>query len=290
MRVIEPNRFPTKAKKKRTGRRFLNSKKLVAILASLLIILGIFFYTNNKAEAPTPSLVQADVSEVLTQNESAGTEETGLRQFSGNEFRLLFDNMILPNTLRVELPPSISGNEVADARIRQLAETRGYKLRRSPQTSLTNVDGYPLQDSVQQPWLDLKAEAASDQIIMTIVSAYRSVDDQRALFLSRLNEAGVTISAVEAGTADVEVDKLLTTTSIPGYSKHHTGYVFDLLCNGWVFEKFIDSSCHDWLSKNNYEMAKKHGFIPSYPADADLQGPNPEAWEYVYVGSEILNN
>ena len=232
MRVIEPNRFPTKAKKKRTGRRFLNSKKLVAILASLLIILGIFFYTNNKAEAPTPLVAQTDVSEVLTQNESVETEETGLRQFSGNEFRLLFDNMILPNTLRVELPPSISGNEVADARIRQLAETRGYKLRRSPQTALTNVDGYPLQDSVQQPWLDLKAEATSDQIIMTIVSAYRSVDDQRALFLSRLNEAGVTISAVEAGTADVEVDKLLTTTSIPGYSKHHTGYVFDLLCSG----------------------------------------------------------
>lgn len=261
---------------------------LVLLVVIAVSVLYAFNYMNNAPVQSTEHAVAVNIPAEEVSNE-AEVKKSGLREFSGNEFRLLFDNLLLPETVKVELPPSITGNEVADARIRLLAETRGYKLRRSPESVLADVDGYPLHDVVRQPWLDLKAEATSEGINMSIVSAYRSVEEQRDLFVSRLTAAGVKISEVEAGIADAEIDKLLVTTSIPGYSKHHTGYVFDLLCAGWIFENFKDSNCNDWLEKNNYEKAKKYGFIPSYPVDADLQGPDPEAWEYVYVGAELLN-
>ncbi len=290
MRVIEPSKFSSRDDKKPTKSAFFRRKKLILLI--LLISAGVTLYVLSEEKTPTQPEEEVTVS-VTAPNEQVVNEieekKTGLRQFSGNEFRLLFDNLILPNTVRVELPPSITGNEVADARIRLFAETRGYKLRRSPQGALSNVDGYPLHDVVAKSWQALKSEAAAEGINMSIVSAYRGVDEQRELFVSRLNATGVKVSDVEAGTADAEIDELLVTTSIPGYSKHHTGYVFDLLCAGWVFENFKDSNCNDWLEKNNYEKAKKYGFIPSYPIDADLQGPDPEAWEYVYVGIELLN-
>ena len=43
-----------------------------------------------------------------------------------------------------------------------------------------------------------------------------------------------------------------------------------------------------WIAANNYENAKRFGFVPSYPPDATSQGPNPEPWEYVFVGDDVL--
>jgi len=95
---------------------------------------------------------------------------------------------------------------------------------------------------------------------------------------------------VAAGAADDKVNTVLITSSIPGYSKHHTGYTLDLLCGGWEFENFKNSPCQKWIIADNYKVAKENGFIPSYPDGADIQGPDPEAWEYVWVGAERLYN
>ena len=147
-----------------------------------------------------------------------------------------------------------------------------------------------MQEPVVQAWIDLQSVAASEGLQMSIVSAFRSVDTQRSLFLSRLAAQGVSINDVANGVADEAVNEVLVTSSIPGYSKHHTGYTIDIACAGFAFESFGQSPCFAWLSENNYEQAKKYGFIPSYPEDADMQGPDPEAWEYVYVGADLLRN
>jgi LAS superfamily LD-carboxypeptidase LdcB len=256
----------------------------------LIVAAGILYVYLARNSSVETNIVIQDNSQSQNEPEVLDPVKSGPIEFSGNEFRLLFDNMLLANTEKVELPPFITGDTIADARIRQIAETRGYKLRRSPSVQLIDVDGNQLQQSVKQPWLALKAGAKSEGKTMTIVSGYRSVKDQRELFLSKLAESGVKTLDIVSGTADNAINNILITVSIPGYSKHHTGYVFDLFCAGWAFENFKDSDCHTWLSDNNYENAKKFGFIPSYPIDADLQGPNPEAWEYVYVGTNILSH
>lgn len=58
----------------------------------------------------------------------------------------------------------------------------------------------------------------------------------------------------------------------------------DFGCNSDNLVNFKTTSCFTWISKNNYENAKRFGIIPSYPSGASNQGPNPEEWEYVWVG------
>ena len=296
MRIVEPKRYdinqPEEPKKvaKRTR------KPVVFGLLAIFVVFGAFLLLRD---SDTPDTVNAqttessetdDSTQLATQLPPDQATPDKYRVFSGNEFRIFYDNLLQPNLDRVDVPPVISGNEVADTIIRQIAEARGYKLRSSPSVSLNSVQGYLVQEPVVQAWIDLQSVAASEGLQMSIVSAFRSVDTQRSLFLSRLAAQGVSINDVANGVADEAVNEVLVTSSIPGYSKHHTGYTIDIACAGFAFESFGQSPCFAWLSENNYEQAKKYGFIPSYPEDADMQGPDPEAWEYVYVGADLLRN
>ena len=289
MRVVEPNKQKTVEKKTR-------SRKPLRVTLFLLLLgsIAAAYYAFDTASEPV-SVTTTEIPETtVTQNTEVTEPDPRIEnkgefiQFSGNEFRLFYDNLLQPNLVKVENPPEITGNDIADTRIREIAEARGYKLRSSPATDLSSVDGYPLQEAAQQPWLDLKAAAAAEGLSMSLVSGYRSVDTQRGLYTNWLFGRGVTVEEVANGLADEAVDAVLVTSSIPGYSKHHTGYTIDLACAGYAFENFGASDCFEWLSADNYANAKEFGFIPSYPDDADNQGPDPEAWEYVYVGRDLL--
>lgn len=303
MRIVEPRNYIA-MRKPRVQKRH---KLMLVVVAFIFAVFGYSAVTrgdsltnDNGGDADTSDDKAQIVTSVIQQPEPmSNTEvpppipppasaERKFRIFSGNEFRSIYDNLLQPNLDAVDVPPSISGNDVADTRIRQIAEQRGYRLRSSPTVKMSNIQGYPLQQVVHQPWSAIQASAAKAGLSMRIVSAFRSVEDQRALFLSRLSAQGASIESVAAGQADAAVNEVLVTSSIPGYSKHHTGYTLDIECAGFAFEDFISSPCHDWMQANNYENAKTYGFIPSYPEDASLQGPDPEAWEYVYVGSNLL--
>jgi D-alanyl-D-alanine carboxypeptidase len=227
-------------------------------------------------------------SEIPVEQPKIQTVEPKLKYFSGEEFKNFYNSFAYPNVTRIYAPPVISDDQTADARIRSIAEGRGYQLRSSPASDLGTVDGVYLQQKAQQPWLNLKAAAKNNGLTLSIVSGYRSVDAQRKLFLDRLAATGATNDQVAAGTADAKVNSVLVTSSIPGYSRHHTGYTLDLKCGSQNFELFASSACFTWLSGNNYENAKKYGWIPSYPSGAGLQGPDPEPWEYVWVGTDLL--
>ncbi len=97
------------------------------------------------------------------------------------------------------------------------------------------------------------------------------------------------VTKIISGESDKEINDILITRSIPGYSKHHTGYTIDIGCGNYLLDySFADTECFDWLAVNNYENAKRFGFIPSYPENSGKQGPEPEPWEYVWVGEDVL--
>lgn len=288
MRIVEPQSAPAEVKRNKR-------KKLPLLLFALLLslIIASSVYVLREQENPGTEVLVGDDTTILEENFSNDEEfqKTGeLRIFTDNEFTVFYNNLLQPDLERVENPPTITGNDDADIRIRSIAEARGYRLRSSPSdtATLVTVDGYQLHARVAEPWEALQQSAADDGLQVSIVSGYRSVESQRSIFTSRLAAAGATIAAVAEGLADDIVDEVLIQSSIPGYSKHHTAYTVDLKCAGFIFEDFKDSPCFTWIAANNYEKAKEHGFIPSYPPEADAQGPDPEAWEYVYVGKELL--
>ena len=283
MRIIEPHQLRSKQFKRPRGK----AKWLILPVALLLIGLGGWRLVLAKSPAPAQ---QPPKAETVRQSEPAATEQPlRFKKFTGEEFRSLYDSFAYPNVVEITTPPPISGNSVADDRIEQLAFKRGYKLRSAPVAPLSKTpDGFPLQEKAVQPWLDMKTAAAKEGIALGLVSTFRAVDEQRLIFMQRLNATGTTVEEVAAGQADEAVVEVLTTTSIPGTSRHHSGYTIDLKCGNQDFNFFANTVCFQWLSKNNYENAKKFGWIPSYPEGVADQGPEPEAWEYVWVGVAVL--
>lgn len=288
MRVVEPSQLQTSdsQRPKTTWRR-----RVLTVVFTIAAIGGISWavlHFDSSADVSTQQTSTPSDVNASTVIEEDAAKPGELREFSGNEFRLLFDNLLQPNLDSVDTPPVITGDDIADARIREIAEERGYRLRSSPVEPLAYVQGVQVQDDVIDAWVQLQTEARQAGHTISITSAYRPVSIQRDLFLSRLYARGVSISQIANGDADEQIDDVLVTTALPGYSKHHTGYTIDILCSGYAFENFKNSPCFGWMSAQNYKQAKTFGFIPSYPDDADVQGPDPEAWEYVYVGRELL--
>jgi LAS superfamily LD-carboxypeptidase LdcB len=222
-----------------------------------------------------------------------------LKALSGEEFKNLvdgskFENTTTPNNDLI----SITGDDAADRHIIAIAESRGYKKRPIALEDGLNGSGNDrLQPVAREAYEKMVTAASDDGIRMGLVSGYRSISDQRGLFNSRFktesaNLTGKTFTSNEIviRKADEAINNVLNTSSIPGYSRHHTGYTIDItdLNANKDFTLFANTEGYKWISANNYFNAKRFGFVPSYPPQASNQGPEPESWEYVYVGLGAL--
>lgn len=99
-------------------------------------------------------------------------------------------------------------------------------------------------------WGMLKSAALEDGIELQLVSAYRSIEYQKNLFLKKL-DAGLSIT------------EILQVNAAPGYSEHHTGKALDLTCPGseCLEESFEHTPAFAWLQR----YATDHAFVMSYP-------------------------
>lgn len=293
MHVLSPKEIENRNIKKTR-----KNKRAPFVVLFLLIALGSLGWYGYKTILPTQKVATAPQDKTTEKQDvapaPAATPKTKLKTFTGVQFRDLYRSTTYPNTESFTTPPEITGNTEADARIRSLAEKRGFVLTSIPVAPIEKSGELltgEYQDDLLQPlaaksWQQLKAAAKKDGLAMSLISGYRSPKSQRNLFTERLYATGVTAKQIAAGTADNTLNATLGMTAVPGFSRHHTGYTIDIYCDDGV--AFGASKCNAWIIKNNYENAKKYGFIPSYPPGAGEQGPEPEAWEYVWVGTEPL--
>jgi LAS superfamily LD-carboxypeptidase LdcB len=269
------------------GNKKRSKKPIIALLGLLLICGGgaAFYLLNQKAEP----LTQAK-SESITQNITSTPKSGKIKNLTGEQFKELYNGFAYPNTERINEDAPITGNETADRRIRAVAVQRGYKIRSAPVSdAFVDVgEGYLLQQRAAQPWLDLQKEAKADGIRLGLTAAYRSAEDQKTLFMQSMAGRNLSAATIASGSYDNEVSQILRSTAIPAFSRHHTGYTIDIACLDQPTTSFDYTKCFEWLSANNYEKTKKHGWIPSYPDGAGQQGPDPESWEYVWVGVDSL--
>jgi hypothetical protein len=229
----------------------------------------------------------------------AGWEEAvRYKTYSPGGFRNLYEDLEYPGAQPIVEAPRITGDPEADRRIVDLAVARGYRLRwQADEGALVSRDRHSLQGPVMDAWLELQAAALTDGVDLQLVSAYRSVDRQRQIFLRELRreilqdgDGETGMQAIAAGDANHLVQEVLRYSAIPGFSKHHSGYTIDITdpSGGHAFTDFHNTRGFQWISAHNYLNAKRFGFIPSYPAGAVRQGPDPEPWEYVWIGREPM--
>lgn len=282
MRTISPHTYHKKVARRRLVRRLQAALFLVVVVAGIGV--GVWWWRKPTDNKPATEQSQQEASVVQQQEETP--KEIGT--FTGEEFKNLYNSFSYPNTTQLTEPPFITGDPGADARIRMVAEERGYRLRSIARDTLGEADGSPLQLLAMKPWEDLKEAAAKDGIILTATWGYRSIEDQRQLFLDSLYGQGIYPFDIAAGLMDEEIKAVLELVAPPGYSRHHTGFTVDLTCGTDGLTDFANTPCYEWLAVNNYERMKALGWVPSYPKGATLQGPEPEPWEYIWVGPEAL--
>lgn len=279
MQVREPLSDADKSHKKSSGKK---KRRLVKFLIFIIVVVvAAILIFNKDTNAPAPETIQRPATE---QDEKS----TKLKILTGQEFSDLYNSYVYPNTQAISEESPITGDEAADKKIKDLAVSRGYKLRSAPVTNnfVEISQDMLLQQRAAVDWLKMQEAATKEGHDIQVNAAYRSAEDQRAIFLARIKS--IPIPSIAAGKSDSDISHVLKTTAVPGYSRHHTGYTVDIVCYTDASKKFEDSKCNKWLSDNNYQNAKTYGWIPSYPDGAGLQGPDPEPWEYVWVGSDVL--
>ena len=107
---------------------------------------------------------------------------------------------------------------------------------------------------------------------VAILAAYRSIEDQTALFDRREAEMGF--------------EKAADGTARPGHSEHHLGTTVDFRPIGAtdVDQAFGDTETGRWLEANSW----RYGFVLSYPKGVeDVTCYKYEPWHFRYVGKEL---
>lgn len=252
------------------------------------------FEDSQEVEDLLQTLDVTAIARNVATDESLG----GLIDFAPIAFKVLFDETNLADTRNIDNRPAIFGDAEADAKIQSLAETRGYILRSEYTGETQAVNGFPVASQIVDDWEALEAAAEAAGHDLDVTSGLRGIESQRDIFTSRLttacaNELGSDCSfdQIKNGEVDDIIDSVLQTTSIPGYSRHHSGYTVDIQHTGQgALEQFAGTDGYRWISEDNFANAKRFGFIPSYPDGVERQGPDPEPWEYVWVGRDSLRN
>ena len=200
------------------------------------------------------------------------------------ESNFLKQGILIPNPER-----TMFGDGQIHRYIAGMAEALGYEQKPFIQKRfLVQEESFPIHPQVQDSFHKLRDAMEKDTLKLSLVSAYRNYEHQEFLFLQRLGVKELYPKEFLSGLYDELLREVLKRTAPPGYSKHHTGFALDFACghemNVFNFKK---SPCYEWMSLNNFERMKSFGFIPSYPEGIDAQGPEPEAWEYLWVGDTI---
>ncbi|MEQ8716510.1 MAG: hypothetical protein RIE08_02780 [Acidimicrobiales bacterium] len=89
-------------------------------------------------------------------------------------------------------------------------------------------------------------------------------------------------TAAPTSTGDPTADERLRTMAVG------RDYAVDISEGTERFAQFESTAAFAWLSADDYTNARRFGFVPSYPPGVAQQGPNPEAWEYVWVGAAAV--
>ena len=219
----------------------------VALLSGLLLSRPASRSTQDTSQdTSSPSEKTETIAKAETPNNSATTQpETDNSDSSQTE------NSITPEDLLGHLPYE----EVAKSEL----------------TSISNDGRIKLHHAAAEKFQQMQAAAIAEGVLLTPLSAFRSVSEQDYLFF-RIKEQRVQGAAKRAEVS-----------APPGYSEHHTGYAIDIgdgkVPSANVNVKFENTAAFRWLQAN----AARYSFELSFPRD-NPQGISYEPWHWRYVG------
>lgn len=130
---------------------------------------------------------------------------------------------------------------------------------------------------IVEPLQKMLAAAREDGIIPKITSAYRSIEDQKAVMEEYINDY-ITNESMTREEAEAEARRWV---ALPGTSEHQIGIAVDISTADWSAQGA--DVVWAWLEENCW----KYGFILRYTEEwASITGAAAEPWHFRYVGEE----
>lgn len=226
------------------------AKKIFLILTSLFIVIVVMFYGNHFGFLKT---VEAPKENNEETQETLIKEEQPVLPGKTDDWQLLLVNS-------------------------------QQEIKEEPKNLKELPNGYLVDDRIYDEFNQLMEAAKKDGHELTVISAYRSVADQKEVLASEI--AMYESQGYEKSEA---TDLAMKYVTKPGYSEHHTGLALDVLEVNWyndgnmLEEEFGETEAGKWLAKN----ACHYGFIIRYQKGKEkLTGINYEPWHIRYVGKE----
>lgn len=182
----------------------------------------------------------------------------------------------LPQALLAPLPRDVPPQDLSEIGREPVDRYRGISARYIP-PDLEAIShaydpevAYRLRRESARAYERMVAAAKKDGIKLEVVSAYRSYEKQREIYLRKIKRSGWN----------------QTTVAKPGHSEHQLGTVVDLTdgnASTLLRASFGQSRAGRWL----LQRAPDFGFAISYTsANRHKTGYSPEPWHYRYFGIE----
>lgn len=183
----------------------------------------------------------------------------------------------IPEALTAPLPSVVATSDLSAIGAEPVDRFRGIDPKYVP-TDLVEITGgydpdvtYRLRKPVAAALSELRSAARKGSIHLEIVSAYRSYEKQRSIYLRKLKRSGWNQKTVAK----------------PGHSEHQLGTTVDFVGpdeSTLLRASFGETPAGKWLAAN----APRFGFAVSYTqANRGTTGYAPEPWHYRFYGLEI---
>ena len=230
------------------------------------LLLAMLFFTGCSTDDDEPSNNQQDSSISTHSEESQDSSEAAADEA---ESKAIVTSLASP----------ADWNLVLVNRENQLAEE-------IPMEFYLTESGYQIDSRIQEPYSQLMEAGKAAGMDLTMVSGYRSIEQQQANYdVNYQNFLASGLSEEEARTKTEEY------IALPHASEHTTGLAVDITSTALANQEGNSGLLPDlenypeglWLKEN----APKFGFILRYPKEKEaITGINFEPWHFRYVGIE----
>lgn len=184
-------------------------------------------------------------------------------------------------TAKKETKPILPG-KIDDWNLLLVNETN--EIKEEPKDLKKLPNGYKVDERIYSDYMNLTDAALKAGFELTVISAYRSVDEQKDVVATDIAEY-----EAQGYSKDEATDLAMKYLTKPGLSEHHTGLALDVLDTEWynqgnmLDEAFGETEAGKWLAEN----VCHYGFVIRYEKGKEkITGINYEPWHIRYVGKE----